>query len=822
MLKNSCFITTSLTALAFGLLPQSATAFVQAAQSADTVTETAVDDSRGIDEIIVTAQKRGENINSVGLSITAVSGDDLSEKGVTAVSDLVKIEPSLQFSQTQNGTPVLSLRGVGYFEQSLSATPTVSIYLDEVPFAFPIMSKGVLLDLERVEILKGPQGTLYGQNATGGAVNFIAAKPTNELQTGADLGFARFNEYHIGGFISGPLSSTVNVRLAASHDGGGAWQKSRTRNEKLGDKDTQIARLLVDWQPSSNFKASLNLNGWWDKSDTQAAQLVGFRFQAPQNIGAGDPNLAASYLPAAAGTAEFASYPAIVQAVLSAPTNPTNARQADWQAGTRPQNDMSYYQASLRLDYELSDSIGVTSITNYADFDELNFVDVTGNSVFNHTALIDGKVKSFSQELRLRGSFGDRGNWLIGANYARDKSSEVDTVGEQGSVSFSPVAFGLPPFFGFGAVNSADAKTYSVFANADYRITDTLQLNAGVRYTRSEQVLNGCSTSSFFSVNTLQTIVSGLLASQFGNPGGVGVSGECVTLGPPPFFLPGNVRNELKENNVPFRVGLNWTPVERTLVYATVSRGFKAGSSPALGASNFNQLTPVTQEELLAYELGVKSALFDRTVQLNASVFYYDYTDKQQLGRLQDPIYGAVQTLLNIPKSKLTGAEASIVWQPTPGLTLDGAVTYLDSKVTSDFFNSGPYPIGATEINFRGEAFPFTPKWSLRYGARYDWALNSEMNAFVGADGSYQSKSTAAFGFGQADTTGAPQLIIDAYGLVNVTAGLEANDKSWKVELFGKNVTNKYYWNSVNYVADSTSRFAGMPLTYGVRVSFRN
>ena len=139
------------------------------------------------------------------------------------------------------------------------------------------------------------------------------------------------------------------------------------------------------------------------------------------------------------------------------------------------------------------------------------------------------------------------------------------------------------------------------------------------------------------SVNTLHTIGSGLPASQFGYHGGVSVSGECVTLGPPPFFLPGNVRNELKDKNVPFRIGLNWTLVERTLFYATMSRGFRAGSSPAFGASNFNRLTPVTPEELLAYEVGVKSALFDRTVQLNASVFYYDYTDKQQLGRLQDP-----------------------------------------------------------------------------------------------------------------------------------------------------------------------------------------
>jgi outer membrane receptor protein involved in Fe transport len=766
-----------------------------------------------IQEVVVTAQKRGENINSVGLAITAATGEQLVQQGVTVVSDLVKLEPSLQFSQTQNGTPVYSLRGIGYFEQSLSATPTVSIYQDEVPFAFPVMSGGVLLDLERVEILKGPQGTLYGQNATGGAVNFIAAKPTKDLHAGVDLSVARFNENHVSGFISGPLSPTLSARLSASNDGGGAWQLSRTRDGKLGDKDKQAVRLLLEWKPGNNFKANLNLNGWWDKSDTQAGQLVGFRFQAPANVGA------ASFIPAAPGTAEFASYPTAIQGLLREPINPTNARQADWAPASRPRNDMRYLQASVRLDYELSDTTGLTSITNYADFKELNFVDVTGNGIAaTHAALIDGKVKSFSQELRLRGEFAGRGHWLIGANYARDKSNEVDTVDELGSVSYSTVGFGLAPFFGFGAINSVDAKTYSVFANADYKITDTLQLNTGIRYTKSEQSLDGCSTSKFDSVNFLQAFVSSLFS---GNPQAPVTAGTCVTLGPPPTYSLGNTHNDLNESNVPWRVGINWTPIEQTLFYATVSKGFKAGSSPALGAAKFDQLTPVTQEALLAYEVGVKSLLVNRTLQLNAAVFHYDYTNKQQLGRDNIVPYGVVQKLINIPKSTLDGAEVSVVWRPVEGLTLDGAVTYLKSKVTSDFFNAGPYPVGTTTINFRGEPFPFTPEWSLRYSARYDWTLGNGIGVFVGADGSYQAKSTAAFGFGQATVQGVAPLIVNGYGLLNLTAGVEAKDNRWRFEVFGKNVTNKYYWNSVNYIADSTFRFAAMPLTYGARFSYR-
>ena len=178
-----------------------------------------------LQEIVVTAQKRAENINDVGMSITAVTGDQLVEKGVTNVSDLTRIEPSLQFSQTAYGTPVYTIRGIGYFEESLSASSAVAVYQDEVAYPFPVMSKGVLLDPERVEILKGPQGTLFGQNATAGAINFIAAKPTDTFTAGFDDTYGRFNDNRLSGFVSGPLTPTLNARLSASIEEGGAWQK---------------------------------------------------------------------------------------------------------------------------------------------------------------------------------------------------------------------------------------------------------------------------------------------------------------------------------------------------------------------------------------------------------------------------------------------------------------------------------------------------------------------------------------------------------------------------------------------------------------------
>jgi outer membrane receptor protein involved in Fe transport len=773
------------------------------------------------EEIVVTAQKRSQRIQDVGMSVTVQNGEQLLEKGVTELSDLTQVIPSLQFSQTQSGTPVYTLRGVGYFEQSLSASPTVSIYQDEVPFPFAVMSRGVLLDTQRVEVLAGPQGTLYGQNATGGAINFIANKPTKTFSAGFDETFGRFNHNILSTFASGPLTSTLSARLAVSTDNGGAWQKSTTRDETLGDKNTQIARLTFDWAPSDRFSANLNINGWQDRSDTQAGQLEGIRLQAPQNIATGSISDPRFYRPAPVGSPAFLAYPPQIQAVVRQPIPGNDDRAADWLAGTHPRNEEHYYQTNLRMDYSLSDAVGLTSLTGYQKFTENNRVDQAGVGVPAETSIIAGNVTSSFQELRLHGVFDDkRVNWLLGANYEVDRTTESDFVSPfVSTASFSPVALGLPPFFDFTALNTDNVYTKSLFGNIEYKVLSTVDVHAGLRYTRSDQDMSGCSSSSYPSVTILQNAVGGLLASMDGGTSIPALPGQCVTIGPPPNFIPGLQRNTLDQRNVPWRVGIDWTPIPHNLFYFTVSKGFKAGSSPALGASRADQLTPVTQESLLAYELGSKSELFDRKLQLNLALFHYDYTNKQELGRLLDPVYGALQVLLNIPKSTEDGFEFSTVWRPISGLTLNLDGTYLDSKVTSHFHDTGPYPLGPSDlIDFYGEPFPFTPKWSLRYGARYDWNLTDDRRVFVSADASYQSSASAAFGSDEAAAQGAPPLRVDAYSLLNLSAGIEQG--RWRGQIWGKNVTNKYYWTSVNYISDTVVKLTGQPRTYGITVSY--
>ncbi|WP_293900184.1 TonB-dependent receptor plug domain-containing protein, partial [Phenylobacterium sp.] len=228
-----------------------------------------------LQEVIVTAQKREERINDVGMSITAISGDDLAQRGLQDPTLLSKAVPGFEYNTNAFGHPIYTIRGVGFQDSTLAASPTVTVYTDEVPIPFSAETIGVGLDVARLEALKGPQGTLYGENATGGALNFIAARPTDRLAAGADASFGRFATLETSGFVSGPISDTLKARFAARVVEGGNWQKSYTSDATLGQKNLLQGRLLLDWTPSQRFRISLNLNAWQDRSDSPAPQLIG-------------------------------------------------------------------------------------------------------------------------------------------------------------------------------------------------------------------------------------------------------------------------------------------------------------------------------------------------------------------------------------------------------------------------------------------------------------------------------------------------------------------------------------------------------------------
>lgn len=729
-------------------------------------------------EIIVTAQKRQQNINTVPMSITALNSEQLEQAGVKDVTDLSKVTPGLTFGQNNLGVPVLTIRGVGYNDVGIATRLPVTTYLDEAQLPFSIEATGIALDVERVEVLKGPQGTLFGSNTTGGAINFIANKPTDHFEAGGSFTYGRFNQADISGYVSGPLSDTLSVRVAAEHRGTGDWQRSYTRSDSRGERNFNNGRVSLLWKPSSQFRAALTLSGWTDDGDMQATQLS-YRLASAQ------PSVAAY------------------------PLAPANARAADWNAGTPFRKSNKYRQVSLRADYDVNDSITVTSLTNYLKVNVDLFIDPDGTAITAVHNTQRGTSESFSEELRVAGKF-DRLNLIGGVSYSNDITH--DHLASIINVSSAQAGLGFNQLDG---VTNQNAKNYAVFGNAEFKITDQLTLQGGARYTQSNNDGTTClgldpgDGSASAGLNGIQNFLRGLFSLAPLSPVGPGrcAAINLVTLTQQDTLL----ALRLHENNVSWRAGLQFEPSNETLLYANVSKGYKQGTMPLFGGIATDEAIPVTQESVLSYEAGFKQSFADRKVQLNGAVYYSDYRNKQVLGFIAVPVLGSSAGLVNIPKSRIWGAELQAVVRPTDGLSLTAAGSYTDAKISGDY--TAPDALGVTR-NFKGTVLPYAPKWQLSASARYEWPLRDNVKGFVGANIAYQSLSYGNIGQDNI-------LKIKPYSTTDLQLGVEGEDGKWRAYVWGRNVFNAYYWNNVAKLIDTVDRWAGMPATYGVTVAFK-
>ena len=292
-------------------------------------------------DIIVTANKREESLNKVGLTVTAISGAMLAKRKITSLQDVASIVPGLAFAPSANNTPILTLRGIGFNESSLGVYPAVSVYVDQAPLPFPVLASHAGFDLERIEVLKGPQGTLFGQNSTGGAINYVAAKPTRTFAAGGDISYGRFNRLEGNAYISGPISPTMRARLAVSAVNADGYQISYTRpSDRNGKVSYVTGRALLDWDPTSAIHFAFSLSAWRDRSEPLAGQFI---LLQPQTPGAEQPQ------------------------EVAAPFSPENPRAADWADGiNHPRSNRRFVQPALRADIALADNLTLTSLTSYS------------------------------------------------------------------------------------------------------------------------------------------------------------------------------------------------------------------------------------------------------------------------------------------------------------------------------------------------------------------------------------------------------------------------------------------------------------------------
>jgi len=779
------------------------------------------DAARGaLEEIVVTAQRRAESINDVGMSIQAIDADSLEALRVTSVRDLTTIVPSFTVSQSYQGVPTYTLRGIGFNTINLSATSTVGTYVDEVAYAYPIMNTGPLMDLERVEVLKGPQGTLYGRNTTAGLINFITAKPTDDFQAGATAEVGNYETYNINGFISGPLTETISARLAlSSQNSGEGWQESNSRSERLGEIKKNGARLSLAFDPGESTHIDFSATYWRNETDTVAGQGIGFTpataaspFNAPGLV-----NYVAGNQPREATNADWA---------------PEAVRGANIGTGLGFQGplreDNPFTGLKLRLDQNLSETVRLVSLTSYNDFERDALSDWSGvpyEILLQHTT---GTIESIAEDLHIEGG-DDSMHWLVGGYYANDKIVDGNRtlLGQNANVTLIRTV-GQPllatpfnccgytstdlsqAFRSYEDIGHIETNTWSVFANGDWRLNEALRLNAGVRYTEDEQKYHGCSRD--FNGNMLpnvNVVNRALYLQTYGVFAAPISQGQCNTFDPTTGTF-GEVRSTLDEDNLAWRVSLDWNVADQTLMYLSASRGAKAGTTPINAANLARQNAPVKQELLTAYELGLKSTLAQNRVQLNLSGFFYDYQDKQISTYFADPIYTALARLDNVPKSAAYGVEGELTWSPSRSLTLAASALWLHTEI-QDYI--GTNAAGQPQ-NFDGAEFIYSPEFQGSLSVIFDHEITDALGLQVTLNTRYQSESNTIF-------EDLPLYALPSYGLVNASIGLHGRDDRWSVTLWGRNLADEYSWSAVASNANVVVRFPNPPLTYGATLGFK-
>ncbi len=782
-----------------------------------------------LEEVVVTAQKREQSANDIGITMNAFSGDLLRDLGVASAEDIAVITPGLTVNETAaTGVPLYTIRGVGFQDYSTSASSTVGLYFDEVAIPYTVMSRGAIFDVERVEVLKGPQGDLYGRNTTAGQINFVSRKPTDEFEARVSLGIANFGTVELEGYVSGAISSSVNGRLSfRTEQSSEGWQKSTTRNDELGEKDITAIRAILDIDLSENASLLLNAHYVDDGSDNRANTAYDGRIigQALSN----NPYLPLDQYVIPTGV-NFGGTPPW----FSTGDN----RAADWTNSytsltgqvfdLRPQRDNQLFGLSARLEWHFN-NVTLTSISGYDTFDREEANDWDGGFFNDSSNINTTEINVFSQELRLSGD-NEELSWIAGLYYSKDDVDEYyhyfmsDSVFGLGSIPFGVALFATTPIRELDTKYQQDTDSFAVFGHVEWEFAERWHLTAGLRYTDEERNWTGC---TFVAADGS---LAGFLNKSFGatlQPGDCGTINDDPTSPNFVLFLAGtpNVNDafpvftsRISTSKTMGKIGVDYSFSDDALGYLTVSTGFKSGGFNGANSNTSGQLRPYREEELTAIELGLKATLLDGAMQLNAAIFNYDYQDKQEQERAVTFV-GNISGLTNVPESEINGSELDVQWQVNDGLYLSWGVAFLGTEIKEwdavsndsnyDFANLQPNII---TFSAAGLELAQAPEVSYHFLASYSWKLSSDWTMEVAGDINFQDDTT-----GGAQPTDATK----DFTLIGARIGVTSADEKWRILLWSKNLADEDYYPAAYTGGNGPYvRSNGMPRTYGVSLDY--
>jgi len=751
-----------------------------------------------LDDIVVTARRREENAQSVPISISAFSGEQLQAQSAVKVTDIARLTPNLVVTPAGGSGPggvVIGIRGQVQTDTVATLDPSVGIYVDGVYWARANGANADLIDIQRVEVLKGPQGTLFGRNTTGGALSITTGNPD-------PTDFSGMVQARIGNFGQQDEALVVNVplitdklafRLAANKLDNDGFNYNLTTGNRIGNQDTYTVRAKLLFQPTD----ALTIVGSYEHFDVgQSARASRLIYAAPfpatpeiiaalSTGGCLQAFVPACPAPFVPGSQTFGQY-----------ANPSDfySTYSAIDAQESVKTNTASITASLELPFASLKYIGayrdIDSDSGVYDYDGTPFVILQPRN--------SAKGHSWSHEVQLNGqTWGDRVDYTLGGYLFNESGSD-------GSTTLAlPLLNPNNPAITLG---QAETKSFAIFGQATARLTDALSFTGGLRYSEDEKTLDLTATAA----------------------------GACaLSAGTPLVRLPNNacvVSQERTDTAVSYLASAEYKLSPDILMYAKTSRGYRAGGFNLRGTTP-STYGPFQPEFVTDYELGLKSEFFDRRVRFNLAAFHSDYTDIQRGVLVPNGVGGVATSTINAGKATIDGLEAELTARPIEGLLLSGTLGITDAKY--DEFNSvcpTPYPTTAAVpcvngvFSRAGEDFERVPPVTWSASASYTRSVPLG-SATIRADYSFQG-DTQQVGLTQTLTPALSQFVRqEGYGLLNARVSWDIDNPDLTIAIYGRNLTEEEYYTyqldlvnaGLGYIVGNT----GLPRQYGLEATFR-
>ena len=746
------------------LILGAAPALAQEAPQADAV---ATAEEGGISDIVVTARRRQESLQDTPISIAAVTATALAERGLQTVTDIGEFTPNVKFNSSvpvsaSNATAAIYIRGIGQNDYQLSADPGVGLYLDGVYISRGVGNVLDVLNVERVEVLRGPQGTLFGRNTIGGAVSVVTRKPAETFGGTLELTGGRFSRAQVKGSVDVPLAEGLYTSTSLFYHRRDGYVKGVVANAPdLGDTDTVAGRFAIRAEPTSNLTVDLAFDGTRSREQSAPNVMLAVDENAPAaQVWNGVYSGAAAICTDLSNPARLSDQRCYNSQWALAPykhggTFQTISAPFDNFGGRRYQSasDLNIWGVSGTIDWKFSDALSLKSISAYRK--------VTGfwtrDSDHSPASIVQTKSQwkqdQFSQEIQLLGkTLDDKLNFVLGGYYAKESGNHRDVVNIVDAVFLS------------GAV--LDGRSLAAFGQATYEIVRNLNLTAGIRWTEDKKTFDNANQ---------YVIAAGFLTGAPFNPDGSGLQDGDPLMGPL------GQKATIKDRAWTPMVNLSYRWAPELMTYISYSEGFKGGGFTQRVFPPFAFIPSFRPERVTTYEAGFKSDLLGRRVRLNGSIFRNNYDDLQIT--VNDPTLGFAPIIQNAAKARIQGFELELQTRPVPHLRIEGGVGYLDAKykqVDLRALNAGVTP----DTHLQN-----APKWTLSASAAYDVELGSGARITPRVDWSYRTRVYN-------DAVNNPLLVQDGYHLVNASIAYVSPQDVYSISLGVRNLTKETYLSS--------------------------